>query len=177
MHPMGVRWTLAVILGACAVSATSVAACSGKSGSGVPSDASTDTSTFDVVRVDHALVESGGDDSSGDDGGCTPLPVEAGFPFVPPNPPRSVCTVNQIQTMYADCWQGGPVSACNSFYGDPTNSACIACMITDSTASSWGAIINFPNGVGYPNIAGCEALVARDGGGVACAHAIEAAGQ
>ena len=152
----------------------SVAACSGNGGNGGKSDASADTSTFDaVVRPDQSQVDTGGDDSNGgDDAGCAPLPVEAGFPFAPPNPQRSVCTATQIQTLYNECWGGAP--GCTAFYGDPTNSTCIACMHTQSTASSWGPLVEFPDQVTYANASGCMAIVTPDAGGTDCAHAVEA---
>jgi hypothetical protein len=159
---MRAGWWLGIVASVSGAAMVSVAACSSVGGGGA--DAGADA--VDVV-VRHP-VDGGGDDSSGGDGGCAPadLPVDASFPFVPPNPPRSVCTVSQIQALYDDCWGDGGASACTAFNGDPTNAPCIDCMITPSSASTWGAIVTFPNGSVVPNSGGCIAVIgaAEDGG-------------
>ena len=176
---MRAEWLLGLVAGVSGITVVGVAACSSH-GAGGGADA--DADTFDgVVRYP---FDGAGDDSSGGDGGCAPapLPLDAGFPFVPPNPPRSVCTVTQIQTLYDDCWGDGGASACSAFKDDTTNSPCVACMVTPSTASTWGAVVMFPSGLVIPNVGGCIAVLAAadaggaaDDGGAGCGAEVQAA--
>src|SRR5258708_5025249 len=177
---MRVGWTLglAAALGIGFAGAALAACGNGSSGAG-PADASDDTKTSDVRHVDHAQPEAG-DDGGGDDGGdagagCSPIAVDAAFPFVPPAPRRAICTTTQVQALYDGCWGTSATNAtCNAFYGAPANSPCIACMITPSTASSWGALVEFPDKVTYANVGGCMALAAADAGGPSCGAAEQA---
>jgi hypothetical protein len=106
---------------------------------------------------------------------CSPMPVDAGAlpPFTPPNPPQSACTPAQVQGFYLAC-ESGSTASCNTFFGDPANSPCIRCMITDSTASSWGPLVSYAaTDTIYGNYAGCMALLDNDGGPGSCAAAYQ----
>jgi hypothetical protein len=85
-----------------------------------------------------------------------------------------VCRLAQIQNLYADCWGSAATTTdCDDFYNDPTNTPCIHCMITQSTAPSWGAIVLFPGTNAFANLGGCLALVTGDSGPGSCAQVVE----
>jgi hypothetical protein len=110
------------------------------------------------------------------DAGCValPLPLDSGLQFVPPNAPASVCTLTQIEDLYADCWAPGwTKTGCDNFYGDPTNSPCIRCMITPSTAPSWGPVVRFGDNYAFANLGGCLAFLTGDAGDGTCAQTIQ----
>ena len=176
---MRAAWWLGLVASVSGIAVVSVAACSSHGGGG---GGDADADAFDAV-VRYAF-DGVADDSSGGDGGCAPAPVslDASFPFVPPNPPRAVCTVGQIQTLYDDCWGDGGASACSAFKGDTTNSPCVDCMLTPSTASTWGAMVTSPSGLVIPNVGGCIAVLAAadaggaaDDGGAGCGAEVQAA--
>ncbi|MGD0527525.1 MAG: hypothetical protein ABSE49_20455 [Polyangiaceae bacterium] len=164
------RWPLALAAASAATAGAVVLACSGGNGGGGVADAGEDGSEVTRHAEDSAM-----EDASGDDGGCEPRAVDGGAPFVPPIAPRSACTAAQIQALYDDCWGDGGASSCAVFEGDPANASCVACMVTPSTASQWGAIVTFPNGLAIPNVSGCIALVATDDAGPPCAAAVQSA--
>jgi hypothetical protein len=180
-----------VALGVAASMLAGTVACG--SGGGAKADASDEvTADAESSEVDSSLGDAGDgaagdgattDSSSGDgslpdsDGAldCTPMLVDAATipPFVPPNPRQSACTTAQIQGLYQACMAGSPAS-CTAFNGDPANAACVACMSSDSTARSWGPIVNFTSmGMSYPNTSGCLALVDNDGGPGSCAAMLQ----
>lgn len=153
-------------------------ACSSSNGSGGPTDAGEDLAVIitDAGHQDRTEVEASGNEEAGEDAGidadCVPVPVDASFAFVPPNPVRNACTTSQIQTLYDDCWSStSSTTLCDAFYGDPSNSPCILCMFSKSSATSWGPIVQFPNDLGYPNVGGCIELLTGDAGG--CPQLIE----
>jgi hypothetical protein len=148
--------------------------CGNSSGEG-PADGSADaTSELAATQPEASadVVAETGDQQAPD--GCAPSSVGNVQPFVPPNTRQSACTDTQIATLYQDCWVGS-AAACNSFYGDPANSACIRCMLSDSTASTWGPIVKFTGeDITLPNTAGCFALVDGDAGPGGCGAATQA---
>jgi hypothetical protein len=95
--------------------------------------------------------------------------------FVPPRAPRAACTDTQIQAAYAACTSagGGNATTCNAFKGDPDNSPCILCMLTDVSDDAYGPIIHFPDDSLQANIGGCIALLDPDAGAGGCAAAAE----
>lgn len=121
--------------------------------------------------------DAGPNDAALDGPDCSPVGPQgdgAVGPFAPPNPPESVCTMTQIETLYDDCYAPDASSTeCDAFYGDPTNSPCIRCMISDSTDNSWGPVVNFGNAGLQANIGGCIALVDQDAGPGGCGAAEE----
>lgn len=109
------------------------------------------------------------------DAACSPQPVSSLPPFVPPNAPRSVCTSAQILAYYDACWSDTQTAAtCSDFEGDPANSPCILCVRTESTAASYGAVVEWPNKHGQANIGGCIALIDGDTSTTGCGAAYEA---
>jgi hypothetical protein len=105
---------------------------------------------------------------------CSPQEFVPGA-FVPPREPRSACTDSQIQALYAACTSsgGGDVATCNVFKGDPDNSPCVLCMITDVSDDAYGATIAFPDDTYQDNVGGCIALLDPDAGAGSCAAAVE----
>jgi hypothetical protein len=185
--PMRVGWTLAAV--ACVAGGMAAAlACSGKTGgSNSSTDASADQSVIEASTTDQSAFDSSGNvdsgghsgedagEEAGQDAGCAPEPVDAAFVFTPPNAPRNVCTSAQIHEFYVDCWSTTQTTAaCNAFYGEPANSSCILCMVSKSTASTWAAVVEFPNDITSANISGCIAIVTGDAGPGSCAYASQA---
>lgn len=162
---------------ACGGSAVGSSDAGGTQDGGPTLDATTETGAGPDggTKDTGAVPETGtGEEPSGLDAGCVPLPVDGGLQFVPPHAPMSVCTLTQIQDLYADCWGStATTTACNDFYGDPTNSPCIKCMITQSTDSTWGPVIIFGDNSGYANLGGCIAYLTDDAGAGGCAQTIE----
>jgi hypothetical protein len=117
-----------------------------------------------------------GVDSQSPADACTPmLPDDAGIPpFVPPHPRSNACTPAQLQTMYQACFPPGSLPACQAFVQDPANTACRHCMISRSTESSWGPLVQFSDGSIFPNRGGCAALVDQDAGPHSCGAQQEA---
>jgi len=173
---MRVGWTLGLMAGLCGgFAGGALAACGNGSAGPGPADAASDARVSDA-HVDHGEPESGdgagGDDGGGDEVGCSPIAVDASFPFIPPAAPRASCTTTQVQSLWDSCWSASATSAtCGAFYGAPANSTCIACMITPTTASAWGPIVEFPDKISYANAGGCMALAFADAGGAACGAA------
>ncbi len=159
-------------------------ACGGAAKSGLPADAGAETTVGVFHIIDAGSPDADASDASvqsgdGDDVGvaldCTPTLPDGSVtpPFVPPRRPQSVCTASQVLALFEACWAGSTAS-CNAFYGDPTNSTCIRCMISDSTDPSWGPIVSYPNDTSQANVGGCVALVDQDSGADSCAAAFEA---
>jgi hypothetical protein len=95
--------------------------------------------------------------------GCTPQPLGTFSPtWRPPTAThQNVCTAAQISDHFEVCY--GPFATqvdCDAFEADPTNSACMTCMITPDSAASHGPLIRVPGapGIDYLNLAGCVAV-------------------
>jgi hypothetical protein len=173
--------TLGVLAGLLALPLVVLVACGGSavgtSDAGAPkpdsggADATVETGPESGSLQDASAAEA---DAASADAGCVPMPVDGAPPFVPPSTPSSACTVSQIQNLYADCWATtSTTTACNNFYGDPSNSPCIRCMITPTSAPTWGPVVLFPDGYNFANLGGCLALLTGDAGAGSCAQAVE----
>jgi hypothetical protein len=169
--------------GLCGLPFAALVACGGSAVSAVDAGGTKADSGGADVTVEAAVEGGGTQDANGaetdapvsTDAGCLPLSVNGTSPFVAPSPPQSVCTLTQIQDLYADCWaSSATTTACNAFYGDPSNSPCIRCMITPSSAVTWGAVVVFGDNYGYANLGGCLALLTGNAGPGSCARAVEA---
>jgi hypothetical protein len=140
-------------------------------------DASTDGAPDVQAPVDASPDTVRGSDSSDDaaSDGCVPSAVTSIPAFIPPKSPHTACTQAQIQAYWDACYAStSGTSNCNAFEGDPTNSPCVQCMLSDSTASAWGPVVAFPNYSWRANRAGCIALVDQDASPGSCAAADQA---
>lgn len=147
-------------------------ACSGHATTG-PADAATGDTTS--PNADVSTPESIEDTApaEADAPVCVPQAINSSLPaLVPPNAPIAACSTAQIQAYFETCGTGAG-SACSDFAGDPTNSPCIKCMTSLSTASSYGPVILFPNDTTFANVAGCIALVDGNRSATGCAAAVQ----
>lgn len=87
--------------------------------------------------------------------------------FVPPRPVTNDCAPSQVQGLWDACFSGMSTTTC--FPWSKANANCMNCVFTPSTATAWGAIVDYP-GYGSFNVAGCAALH----GDLPCAKALEA---
>ena len=79
--------------------------------------------------------------------------------WVPPLPRLGQCTSTQITDFYTSCL-GGTASdaACGAWTDASANATCLGCLKTPSTATAYGALIQFSGDVVELNEAGCVAL-------------------
>jgi hypothetical protein len=93
------------------------------------------------------------------DASCSPHDVPGFVPraWVPPRPPRSSCTAEQIRAFYDGCL--APADAgetCNDFGGSAPQ--CYACLMSAVTDGTYGPIVVGPNRYEL-NTPGCIVLV------------------
>jgi MYXO-CTERM domain-containing protein len=121
--------------------------------------------------------------SDGDDGGLVcpaPAPIPASYTppaYVHAAPHQNACSQQLIADYYAQCldsastaqscapWTNGP---------DAAHQACLACLVTPTTASAYGPVVQTTLGniiVSEPNLAGCIELA--DPAGLACATKLQ----
>jgi hypothetical protein len=133
-----------------------VAACSGDDNN--TPDAS-DSSVADV-KSEKKPVESGPTPEAGPT--CSPSDVNAAdLTWTPPRPINPTgCSDAQITGYFNACLNGG--TTCATFEGASANTACVACINSQSTDSAYGPLIAVPNNVVYANTGGCIALVSGD---------------
>jgi hypothetical protein len=114
--------------------------------------------------------DSGEPDSSG---GTCPTPANLGE-WTPPayvHAERTVgaCSASDITGYYTACLSStGTTADCMAFA--TANPACVACISTPLTSTTWGAIVTDDN-VDHINVAGCLELT--DPGAAACSKLIE----
>lgn len=82
----------------------------------------------------------------------------------------TACTPAQIQG-YADACIGG--TTCTAFTGDAANKACVACLATPDTATSYGPMVVHMSWREI-NVAGCYAITDGDASAMSCAAKAEA---
>jgi hypothetical protein len=125
-----------------------------------------------------------GDDSgSADDAASACVPAdETGFTATwhPAKAHTDSCTSAQIDA-YHKCLQDGQTQAspasCTPFNGTnatAANKACVACILTQDTAASYGPIV-VHKGTIEMNVPGCLAVATSDLGGTGCAGKYQAA--
>jgi hypothetical protein len=69
------------------------------------------------------------------------------------------CTATQVSGFYTACLDAlSTTTTCSAWTQDTANTACFGCLYTDSTATSYGAVIGYSQSV-IANEAGCLALV------------------
>ena len=96
-------------------------------------------------------------------------------PPITPNP--TACSDVQISTYFDACLGTNSSSqACNAFVQSSTNATCLGCLVTNSNASAYGALISV-GGVDYANISGCIAIVTGDTSATGCGAKSEAVTQ
>ncbi len=133
------------------------AACGGDDSSNP--DAS-DSSAADVKADKKVLPDTGGPVEAGPT--CSPSDVNAAdLTWTPPRPINPTgCSDAQITGYFNACLNGG--TTCAAFEGASANTACVACINSQSTDSAYGPLIAVPNNVVYANTGGCIALVTGD---------------
>jgi hypothetical protein len=151
------------IVGAVISSSTlgaAVASCSGSSSD--DSSASAADASFDVNVDDVAVADSGTPNT------CAPqLPANYAHSWVPPRNMPSACTPAQVQMYWDTCLGTASSSAqCSAFFS--ANAGCIACIDSQSTSSTYGALIDLPNSTSVANVAGCIALTDGDLSATGC---------
>jgi hypothetical protein len=99
---------------------------------------------------------------------CMPEPLGSCVPsYVPPHQAKGACTAADVMTFYNNCITGG-VSCDGSGL---SSAACFNCLASQSTSSSWGAVVFYDNNALLAvNVGGCYALL---GASAACATATE----
>jgi hypothetical protein len=142
--------------------------------SDVPASASMDGGALDVATANDAS----GAGYTWDASACAPGDVQTFLPgpYVPASKQEGACAPELLGPLYDDCF--GPqktVSACLTFQKNPSYSACYACVVTPSTASSYGPIIDYDQEFLTPNVAGCIELAAH--GTLTCAMPVQALGE
>jgi hypothetical protein len=130
---------------------------------------------------------SGGGTSSGGTSGssgtvasCAPETVVGFSPrWIPPAAHQGACTQQSIDLFLQSCL--GPTSdqvACNSYLGTVVGKTCSGCIITPSSASSYGPLVEDTlSGLLHLNVAGCVALASADSSATGCAARVQASQQ
>jgi hypothetical protein len=130
-----------------------------------------------AVAVSPAEPAHGDGACSSTTGSCYPHSVTSLSPtWVPPlGSHTGACTAKQISAYFDACLGPNASNAtCGTFTNAPSNAACVSCIDTPDTATSFGALID--NGVVvYVNLGGCVALV--EPCNLACAQAFQAVAQ
>lgn len=98
---------------------------------------------------------------------CSPSSISGFSPtWIPPKTLHSsACTVTNA-TLAVDCTfdPNADPTACQAFTNNSANAACISCVFTNSTDSSYGPIV-MEGDIGNLNLAGCIAALASSGCG------------
>jgi len=149
-----------------ATTATLDAALDGSDGSPLlhASDAAGGDGTADAAVCTPVVVtgapSSGGLACTASGTTCYPHDETAFSPaWVAPLPRLGHCTSTQIMDFYTSCIGGtANDSACATWTGASANATCLGCLKTPSTATAYGALIQFPGDVVELNEAGCVAL-------------------
>jgi MYXO-CTERM domain-containing protein len=141
-----------------------------------------------VAMVRPAAAADAGTDAAadaGDDGGdgglvCPTPAVETGFTpaaYVHAVPHQNACSQQLIDDYYTLCLAStATAQSCAPFTNNPdaAHQACAACIVTPSTASAYGPVIQATYGnfiVSTPNLGGCIEIL--DPSGLACATKLQ----
>jgi hypothetical protein len=135
-----------------------------------------DDASADGSHTDAQAQATGGGSSgsfSWDASACAPGDVQTFRPgdYVPANAPRIACTGTEIDDLYTLCFGAEAYkdpSACYAW--ESAHAGCFDCVVTMSTATSYGPVIDY-SGFVEANVAGCIELVSH---GTACAKPVEA---
>lgn len=112
------------------------------------------------------------------DAACDPneLPGFVSPKWTPPAPfGLDACTSAAVETIIG-CYFDAKADeeACDAFLNDAANADCVACLITESTASELGPVV-LTTTSGYMNVAGCIANIQGDRSAAGCAAKYQAA--
>jgi hypothetical protein len=77
---------------------------------------------------------------------------------------KGACTATDITNFYTSCFGSTTTPVCDGTGLSTT--ACAPCLLSQSTATSWGAVVEYPDGSFSLNLGGCYALI---GASAACA--------
>jgi hypothetical protein len=109
---------------------------------------------------------SGAGASAGGAGGCTPTPLGDWKPtWVPPaTPTPGACSPDQLATELELCVATATYdqAACDAFRIDRANTACLSCIFTPTSESTFGAVSVDANNFWQTNLGGCIAEVDGD---------------
>lgn len=135
------------------------------------------SSTATITTTDGGPTADAGKDvvakdvgTTADAGTCTPQDVKSFVPATDPGPATAAgaCTDEVALAYYTACVDPGDDTACAALGKDATKKACLGCLSTSDSASTWGALVEDSQGLVRNNIAGCL-IVKND---AACATAI-----
>ena len=142
----------------------------------------------DIDDADEPEEDAGKSDAKSDSGkkdSGPALPVcapesTAGFSpaWKAPKPIHSTaCTAANAQ-LVVDCNFDTTVSqtTCDNFLNNPANSACIQCVLTDKSATTYGPVI-MDGSIGSLNVAGCIAALSGNTTSTGCGAKFQAVGQ
>lgn len=192
-------FAILAIAAGCSSSATYFATDAGadpEGGSLVGSDGGSTSTKRDAGKKDAAVVEeededagvvvpkdAGKKDTGSKDAAvpltCSPGSISGFSPtWIPPKALHSsACTVANA-TLAVDCTfdPNADPTACQAFNNNSANAACISCVFTDSTESSYGAIV-MEGQIGGLNLAGCLAALSGNTTSTGCGAKFQAAQQ
>lgn len=129
-----------------------------------PLDASVDGTAKDAARdAAKDAAKDGGSDACVQPNEKCGEPCPGTFvaqPLVPPMP-KSVCTAQQIDELWATCL--GPAANTNACAALRTaNDPCTACLWTSESAPPWGALVEDAANLLRVNVPGCLAVTSAD---------------
>lgn len=128
-----------------------------------------------VVQPSSSDSSASGSSSSSADGGatsCEPASAAGWSPtWVPPTgAAQGVCAAQDLANIYGACFgSDATTDSCSAYQSN--NPSCASCVISDSTDSSWGAIVVFADTT-VVNQPGCLDLV--DSAEASCAQSAQA---
>ncbi len=97
-------------------------------------------------------------------------PADAGYdaqPMTPPSAPHAGACTADLANDYAECHGASNPTACQSLMTD-AGAACLACIETPSTASSWGPVVTIGTASAL-NVEGCiDDALGEDAGTGTC---------
>jgi hypothetical protein len=157
--------------------------CSSGDSTGSPSDAAaSDAATGDDSQSNFIPPSSSGGSSGGNgSNNCvTPVDLNAGSMWKPPpykhaRVQANACTDQEIMGWDAACISGASVSTTCVPY-ETAHATCTSCLISMSSAATWGPLVSWPTGVYTANTSGCMEIVDPSGTCAASAQANEQCG-
>lgn len=134
----------------------------GKKDGGVKKDTGTEEEEdAGEEETDAGKVDSGKKDSSTPPPVCQPESVSGFSPsWKAPKPIHSSACTQANAQMVVDCSFDSSMNqtTCDTFLNNTVNAACVQCVLTDKTATTYGPVI-MDGSVGSLNIAGCVAAL------------------
>jgi hypothetical protein len=110
--------------------------------------------------------------------GCAPTPLADWKPtWVPPaTPTPGACSADQLATELQLCVAPATLdqAACDAFKLDRKNTACLSCIFTPTSDSSYGPVSVDANDFWQTNISGCIAVIDGDATATGCGAKVQA---